>query len=141
MLLDSSSMILLLYIVKKIKTEVRNACYHIHIHLIPARGSASPVLFLTPSLPSTVIFEVVGVDLPIRVSLTSGADVIEAFSDIEGEILVMFVLFDKFITVGLPTCAYIVCPTVPLSCSAGIEILRGDIITKIVNTIMFILIL
>jgi hypothetical protein len=128
---------ILLSIVKKIKAEVGITWYH--IHLIPARGSASPVLFSTPSLPNTVMFEVVGVDLPIRVSLTSGADVIEAFSDIEGEILAMFVLFDTIMSDGLPTCASIVCPAVPLSCSAG-DILRRDIIANTSNTIIFILI-
>src|SRR4030095_14190533 len=107
-LLDLSSDIIVYY--KIIKAKVRITCYH--IHLIPVRGSASPVLFLTPSLPSTVMFDVVGVDLPIRVSLTSGTDVIEAFSDIKGEILVMFVLFDTTISDGLSSCAYIVRPSV-----------------------------
>jgi hypothetical protein len=51
---------------------------------IPPTGSASDDLLLTPFV-GKVMFEVVGgVDLPIRVSLTSGADMMGIFSNIEG---------------------------------------------------------
>jgi hypothetical protein len=67
-------------------------------------GSASPVLLL----PSSVckVFEVVGVDLPIRVSLTSGAGVMVVSSDIIGAIpAVTFVSFNTIVPVGTPICA------------------------------------
>ena len=45
------------------------------------------------------MFEVVGVDLPIRVSLTSGAGVTDVFSDIEGaDWVVIFVLFNNIVS-------------------------------------------
>jgi hypothetical protein len=52
------------------------------LHLIPPIGSAFPVLLLTSSVYN--VFEVVGVDLPIRVSLTSGAGVIVVSSTSNG---------------------------------------------------------
>jgi hypothetical protein len=57
-------------------------------YLIPPRGSASPVLLLTSLFFCKVEFEAVGVDLPIRVSLTSSAGVIMVvlFSVIVGTI-------------------------------------------------------
>jgi hypothetical protein len=43
------------------------------------------------------VLEVVGVDLPIKVSLTSGAGVTGVFAVIVGAIwVVMFVLFNKY---------------------------------------------
>ena len=56
------------------------------LHLIPPMGSPTPVLLLTS--PVCKVFEVVGVDLPIRVSLTSGAGVMVVSSDILGAISV-----------------------------------------------------
>jgi hypothetical protein len=74
-------------------------------YLIPPRGSASPVLL---SICKDV-FEVVGVDLPIKVLLTSGADVIVVlFSVIVGAIgIVIFVLFNSIESDGMPSCANI----------------------------------
>jgi hypothetical protein len=52
------------------------------------------------------VFEVVGVDLPIKVSLTSGAGVIVVFAVIVGAIwMVMFVLFNSIESAGVPSCA------------------------------------
>ena len=74
-------------------------------YLIPPRGSASPVLLSVRK----VVFEVVGVDLPIKVLLTSGAGVIVVlFSVIVGAIrVVMFVLFNSIESDGMPSCANI----------------------------------
>jgi hypothetical protein len=74
-------------------------------YLIPPRGSASPVLLSV----SKVVFEVVGVDLPIKVLLTSGAGVIVIlFSVIAGAIrVVIFVLFNSIESDGIPSCANI----------------------------------
>jgi hypothetical protein len=56
-----------------------------------------------------VVFEVVGVDLPIKVLLTSGAGVIVViFSVIVGAIeVVIFVLFSSIESDGIPSCANI----------------------------------
>jgi hypothetical protein len=54
------------------------------------------------------VFEVVGVDLPIKVSLTSGAGVTVVFAVIVGAIwVVMFVLFNSIESDGIPSCANI----------------------------------
>jgi hypothetical protein len=68
---------------------------------MPPRGSASPVLLSI----CKVVFEVVGVDLPIRVSLTSGAGVIVGFPVIVGAIWeVIFVLFNSTELDDIPGC-------------------------------------
>jgi hypothetical protein len=55
---------------------------------------------------SKVVLEVVGVDLPIKVSLTSGAGVTVVFAVIVGAIwVVMFVLFYSIESDGIPSCA------------------------------------
>jgi hypothetical protein len=55
-----------------------------------------------------VVFEVVGVDLPINVLLTSSAGVTVIFSVIVGEVeVVIFVLFNSIESDGIPSCANI----------------------------------
>ena len=74
------------------------------LHLIPPMGSASPVLLLTSSVYK--VFEVVGIDLPIRVSLTSGAGVTVVASDKIGAISVVTIhSFNTIVPVGTPICA------------------------------------
>ena len=80
------------------------------------------------------MFEVVGVDPPIRVSLTSGAGVMGVFSDVEGaNWVVMFVLFNNIVSDGIPTCANIGWLIILLSCS-GIATYERDIPAMSVNT-------
>ena len=84
------------------------------------------------------MFEVVGVDLPIRVSLASCAGVMDVFSDIEGaNWVVMFVLFNNIVSDGRSTCANIGLLII-LSCS-GIATYERDIPAMSVDTVMLIL--
>jgi hypothetical protein len=86
------------------------------------------------------MFGVVGVDLPIRVSLTSGAGMMGVFSDIEGaNWVVMLVLFNNIVSDGRSTCANIGLLII-LSCS-GIATNERDIPAMSVNTIVLILML
>ena len=76
-----------------------------HVHFIPPTGSASPDLLLTSFVSK--VFDLVGVDPPIRVSFTSGAGVIVVFSDIAGaNFVVIFELLNTIVSDGIPTCAY-----------------------------------
>jgi hypothetical protein len=88
------------------------------------------------------MFEVVGVDPPIKVSLTSGADVMGVFSDIEGaNWVVMFVLFNNFVSDGISSCANIGLPIILSCCDMGTY--ERDIPARSVdnNTIVLILML
>ena len=87
------------------------------------------------------MFEVVGVDPPIRVSLTSGAVVMGVFSDVEGaNWVVMFVLFNNIVSDGIPTCANIGWLIILLSCS-GIGTYERNIPARSVDTNTIVLIL
>jgi hypothetical protein len=86
------------------------------------------------------MFEVVGVDPPIKVSLTSGAGVMGVFSGIEGaNWVVIFVLFNNILSDGRLSCAKIGLLII-LSCS-GIATNERDIPAMSVNTLMLILML
>jgi hypothetical protein len=88
------------------------------------------------------MFEVVGVDPPIKVSLTSGAGVTGVFSDIEGANgVVMFVLFNNIVSDGISSCANIGLLII-LSC-CDIATYERDIPARSVdnNTIVLILML
>ena len=87
------------------------------------------------------MFEVVGVDPPIKVSLTSGAGVMGVFSDVEGaNWVVMFVLFNNSVSDAMPTCAIIGWLNKLLSCP-GIATYERNIPARSVDTNTIVLIL